>query len=164
MSSLAKEKSLSHPSPSTLVVGKMHKEAQQAAGGPTYLGGTSTNKESRADEISKKIKLEDLSDLMKDTRSAFLTPDSPQDEPIIVSDKSEEEETAKDKDTHTTSHDVPEDTSVPHLSTPKLAQIQELMAQVHLLQSQKEKLEQQKGKAEAEVASLKARPSYPDIN
>ncbi|GJZ26716.1 hypothetical protein Tco_0570969 [Tanacetum coccineum] len=52
---------------------------------------SSTNEESRADEISKKIKLEDLSDLMKDTRSAFFTPDSPQDEPIIVLDKSEEE-------------------------------------------------------------------------
>ncbi|GKB83302.1 hypothetical protein Tco_0950197 [Tanacetum coccineum] len=35
---------------------------------------------------------------------------------------------------------------------------------IHLLQSQKEKLEQQKAKAKEEVASLKARPSYPDIN
>ncbi|GJV95812.1 retrovirus-related pol polyprotein from transposon TNT 1-94 [Tanacetum coccineum] len=75
------------------------------------------------------------SDLMKDTRSALFTPDSPQDEPIIVSYESEEKETKKDKDTHTASHD-----------------------------SQKEKLEQQKVKAEAEVASLKARPSYLDIN
>ncbi|GJT51294.1 retrovirus-related pol polyprotein from transposon TNT 1-94 [Tanacetum coccineum] len=90
-----------------------------------------TNEESRADEISKKIKLEDLSDLLKDTRSAFFTPDSLQDEPIIVSDESEEEEAKKD-DTHATFHD--------------------------------NKLEQQKVKAEAEVASLKARPSYPDIN
>ncbi|GJU68737.1 hypothetical protein Tco_1254996 [Tanacetum coccineum] len=123
-----------------------------------------TNEESRADEISKKIKLEDLSDLLKDTRSTFFTPDSPQDEPIIVSNESEEEETEKDKDTHATSHNIPEDTSVPHPPSPKSAQIQELMAQVHLLQSQKEKLEQQKAKAEEEVASLKARPSYPDIN
>ncbi|GJR12611.1 hypothetical protein Tco_0795263 [Tanacetum coccineum] len=38
------------------------------------------------------------------------------------------------------------------------------MAQVHLLQSQKEELEQAKVKAEAEVASLKVKPSYPDIN
>nr|GEZ86543.1 hypothetical protein [Tanacetum cinerariifolium] len=36
-----KDKSLSHHSPSTLVVGEMHKEAQQAAGGPTSLGATS---------------------------------------------------------------------------------------------------------------------------
>ncbi|GJT86683.1 retrovirus-related pol polyprotein from transposon TNT 1-94 [Tanacetum coccineum] len=90
-----------------------------------------TNEESRADEISKKIKLEDLSDLLKDTRSAFFTPDSPQDEPIIISDESEEEEEVeKDKDTHATSHDVPEDTSIPHPPFPKLAQIQELMAQL----------------------------------
>ncbi|GJX46683.1 hypothetical protein Tco_0271873 [Tanacetum coccineum] len=31
----------SHPSPPTLVVGEMHKEAQQAAGGSTSLGATS---------------------------------------------------------------------------------------------------------------------------
>ncbi|GJX78119.1 hypothetical protein Tco_0324930 [Tanacetum coccineum] len=40
-SSLAKDKSPSHPSPPTPVVGEMHKEAQQAAGGPTSLGATS---------------------------------------------------------------------------------------------------------------------------
>ncbi|GKD53927.1 hypothetical protein Tco_1287314 [Tanacetum coccineum] len=174
----------------------MHKETQQAAGGPTSLEATSkegahpqlssghdasadstaeadpgnsapndsiptqqdltksgedglktahpdsgTNEESRADDISKKIKLEDLSDLLKNTRSAFFTPDSPQDEPIIVSDESEEEEeVAKDKETHASSHDV------------------------ELLQSQKDELEKQKAKAKAGVASLKARPSYPDIN
>ncbi|GJZ78546.1 hypothetical protein Tco_0643383 [Tanacetum coccineum] len=99
------------------------------------------NKKSRANDISKKIKMEDLSDLLKDTRSAFFTPDSPQDEHIIVSDESEEEETKKDKDTYATSHDIPKDTL-----------------------SQKEKMEQQKAKAKEEVASLKVRPPYPDIN
>ncbi|GJZ10982.1 hypothetical protein Tco_0545741 [Tanacetum coccineum] len=54
-----------------------------------------TNEESRADEISKKIKLEDLSDLLKDTRSAFFTLNSLQDEPIIVSDESEERKLKK---------------------------------------------------------------------
>ncbi|GJS83255.1 hypothetical protein Tco_0749796 [Tanacetum coccineum] len=58
----------------------------------TAQTNSSTNEESKADEISKKIKLEDLSDLLKDTRSAFFTPDFLQDEPIIVSDESEEEE------------------------------------------------------------------------
>nr|GEU50374.1 hypothetical protein [Tanacetum cinerariifolium] len=97
-------------------------------------------------------KLEDLSNILKDTRSAFFTPDSPTNKPIIVSNESEEEKNVeKDKDTG--------DTSVPPHSSLKSAQIQELMAQ-----SQKEKLEQQKTKAEEEVASLKARPSYPDIN
>ncbi|GKD99101.1 hypothetical protein Tco_1382998, partial [Tanacetum coccineum] len=157
-SSSAKDKSPSHPLPPTLVVGEMHKEAHQAAGGPTSLRATSkegahpqlstginpsvlvdqtksardglktahtdsgTNEESRADEISKKIKLEDLSDLLKDTRSAFFTPDSLQDKPIIVSDENEEEEAEKD-DTHATSHDVPDDTSIPHPPSLKSAQI-----------------------------------------
>ncbi|GJS94905.1 hypothetical protein Tco_0801873 [Tanacetum coccineum] len=130
-SSLAMDTSPSHPSPPTPVVGEMHKEAQQAAGGPTYLGDTSkdeahpqlnngsnpsvlvdktksagdglktahtdsgASKKSEADEISKKVKLEDLSDILKDTRSAFFTPDSLTDEPIIISDESEEEEAKK---------------------------------------------------------------------
>ncbi|GJS83947.1 hypothetical protein Tco_0750488 [Tanacetum coccineum] len=178
----------SHHSPSTLVVGEIPKEAQQAAGDLTSLGATheegahpqlssgtnpsvlvdktkydgnglkaahidsGINKESRDDEISKKIKLEDLLNLVKDTRSAFFTPNSPQDEPIIVLDESGEEKNEKDKDTHTTSHDVPVDTSVPHPPSPESAQIQVLMARVHLFQSQKEKLEQQKAKAKAELA------------
>ncbi|GJW47194.1 hypothetical protein Tco_0078840 [Tanacetum coccineum] len=72
--------------------------------------------ESGANDISPKVgKLEDLSDILKDTRSAFFTPDSPTDEPIIVLEESEEEENAKnDKDT--------KDTSTPPPS-PKLAQI-----------------------------------------
>ncbi|GJZ47199.1 hypothetical protein Tco_0601031, partial [Tanacetum coccineum] len=177
--SLAKDKSLRHPSPPTPVVGEMHNETQQAAGGPTSLGATSeerahpqhssghdalayladpgisvpnpsvlvdktkstrdglktahtksgANEESGADEISKKIKMEDLLDLLKDTRSAFFTLDSPTDEPIIVKDESKEE------DTEATSHDVPEDTSVPPSPSLKSAKIQELMAQVHLIQS-----------------------------
>ncbi|GJZ36503.1 hypothetical protein Tco_0582694 [Tanacetum coccineum] len=40
-SSSAKNKILSHPLPPTPVVGEMHKEAQQAAGGLTSLGATS---------------------------------------------------------------------------------------------------------------------------
>ncbi|GKE04015.1 hypothetical protein Tco_1396033 [Tanacetum coccineum] len=41
-SSLAKDKIPSHPSPLTLVVGEMHKEAQQAASGPTSLEATTS--------------------------------------------------------------------------------------------------------------------------
>ncbi|GJV87649.1 hypothetical protein Tco_1531587, partial [Tanacetum coccineum] len=215
-SSSAKDKSLSHPSVSTPVAAEMHKETQQAAGGPTSLGATSeegarpqlrvdystdsiaeadpgisthndsipeqqdktkyardglknhtdlgTSEESRSDEISKKIKLEDLSNLIQDTRSAFLTLDSPQDEPIIILNESEEEETKRYEDTHATYYDGPKDTSIPHPLSPKSVQIQELMAHVLLLQSQKLKLEQQKEKAEAEVAFLKAQSLYPDVN
>ncbi|GJV49916.1 hypothetical protein Tco_1440128 [Tanacetum coccineum] len=99
------------------------------------------NEESRANDISLKVKLEDLSDILKDTRFAFFTPNSLPNEPIIVSDESEEEEeVAKDKDTEATYHDV------------------------HLLQSENEELEQEKEKAKAEVASMKAKPSYSDIH
>nr|GEV76269.1 retrovirus-related Pol polyprotein from transposon TNT 1-94 [Tanacetum cinerariifolium] len=153
-SSSAKDNSPSHPSPPTPMVGEMHKEAQQAVGGLTSLRATSkerahpqlssdstakadpgpsapndsippqqsTSKELGADEISKKVKLEDLADLLKDTRSAFFTPDSPPDEPINVLDESDQEE------------------------------------------SQKKELEQLKAAAKAKVASLKAKPLYPDIN
>ncbi|GKA23723.1 hypothetical protein Tco_0709756 [Tanacetum coccineum] len=98
-SSSAMDTSPSHHSPPILVVGEMHKEAQQVAGGPTSLRDTS--EDGAHPQLS--IKLEDLSDNLKDTRSAFFTPDSPTDEPIIVTDKSEEEENAKnDKDTEDT--------------------------------------------------------------
>nr|GEZ28201.1 hypothetical protein [Tanacetum cinerariifolium] len=75
---------------------------------------SSSNKESGADDILRNVKLEDLADILKDTRSAFFTSDSPTDEPIIV--------------------------------------------------SYKKGLEQAKVTVEAEVASMKAKPSYPDIN
>ncbi|GJT54901.1 hypothetical protein Tco_0989955 [Tanacetum coccineum] len=131
----------------------------------TAYTNSGANEESRADDILLKVKLEDLSDILKDTRFVFFTPDSLPDEPIIISDESEEEkEVAKDKDTKATSHDVPKDTLVPPPPSPKSAQIQELMAQVHLLQSQKEELEQAKAKTKSEVASMKAKPSYPNIN
>ncbi|GJY00593.1 hypothetical protein Tco_0357611 [Tanacetum coccineum] len=109
-SSSAMDTSPSHPSPPTPMVGEMHKEAHQAAGGPTSLGATNksksggdglktthttsgANEESRAHDISQKVKLEDLSNILKDTRCAFFTSDSLTDEPII----SQKEELEKAK-------------------------------------------------------------------
>nr|GEW48685.1 reverse transcriptase domain-containing protein [Tanacetum cinerariifolium] len=100
-----------------------------------------TNKESRADDISKKIKLKDLSEFLKDIRSVFFTLDSSQDDPIIVTDESEEEDADKE-DTPDTSHNMPKDTSLPPPSSLKSDQIQDLMAQVQLLKSSKDELEQ----------------------
>ncbi|GJS80457.1 hypothetical protein Tco_0730338 [Tanacetum coccineum] len=182
-SSSAKDKSPSHPSPPTpmnmdegtknysfdhIFAGSNPNvlvDKTKSAGDGLKIAHTDSgiNEESRADDISKKINLEDLLEFLKDTRSAFFTLDSPQDDPIIITDESEEEDVGKE-DTHDTSHDMPEDTSVPPPPSPKSAQIQELMAQVQLLQSQKNELEQQKATAEAKVASLKVRPSYLDVN
>ncbi|GJT42215.1 hypothetical protein Tco_0950930 [Tanacetum coccineum] len=125
--SLAKDKILSHHLPPTPVVGEMHKEAQKAAGGPTSLGATS--EEGAHPQLSSENNSGGFIRILKDTRSAFFTPDSPQDDLIIVTDESEEEEAGKE-DTHDTSHDVPEDTLVPPPPSPKSSQIQELMAQL----------------------------------
>ncbi|GJS42464.1 hypothetical protein Tco_0567507 [Tanacetum coccineum] len=150
-SSSAKDKGPSHPSPPMPVVGEMHKEAQQAAGGLTYLGDTS--KEGAYPQLNSELdasidstakadlrnsapndSIPTQQDQTKSAGDGLKTAHTNSDEPIIVSDEREEEEVEKD-DTHATSYD-----------------------------SQKEKLEQQKGKAEEEVTSLKARPSYLDIN
>nr|GEU89964.1 putative reverse transcriptase domain-containing protein [Tanacetum cinerariifolium] len=98
-----------------------------------------TNKESRADDISKKIKLEDLSEFLKDIRSVFFTLDSSQDDPIIVTDESEEDDADKE-DTADTSHIMPKDTSLPPPSSLKSDQIQELMAQEAKGKSEKNRL------------------------
>ncbi|GKE42312.1 hypothetical protein Tco_1469596 [Tanacetum coccineum] len=127
----------------------------------TNLG---TNEESRSGKISKTIKLEDLSNLMQDTRSDFIDTYSPKDKPIIITDESEEEQAERYKDTHATSHDEPKDTSGPHPPSPKSFQLQELKDQVLLLQSQNFMLKQQQEKVEAEVAFLKAQPLYPNVN
>ncbi|GKF73246.1 hypothetical protein Tco_0219578, partial [Tanacetum coccineum] len=56
-------------------------KAKSAGDGLKTANTTSgANKESRADDISQKVKLEDLSDILKDTRFAFFTPDSLTDE------------------------------------------------------------------------------------
>ncbi|GJV83524.1 hypothetical protein Tco_1523422 [Tanacetum coccineum] len=131
-SRLAKDKSPSYPSPSTLVVSEMHKEAHRAVGGPTSLGAT--NKEGAHPQLSSGTNPSVLVDQTKSIRDRLKTAQTDSDEPIIISDESEEEEeVAKDKESHASFSD-------------------------------KDELEQQKAKAKAEVASLKARPSYPDIN
>ncbi|GJY32966.1 hypothetical protein Tco_0417435 [Tanacetum coccineum] len=77
--------------PSALV----DKTKSTGVGLKTAHTNSGASKKSGDDQISKKIKLEDLSNLLKDTRSAFFTPDSPTDEPIIILDESEEEEVEK---------------------------------------------------------------------
>nr|GEV24410.1 hypothetical protein [Tanacetum cinerariifolium] len=68
----------SETNPSVLI------DTTKSAGGRLKTMHTSlgTNGESRSDEISKKIKLEDLSNIMQDTRSNFISTDF--SKPIIV--------------------------------------------------------------------------------
>ncbi|GJS19365.1 hypothetical protein Tco_0447997 [Tanacetum coccineum] len=88
-----------------------------------------TNKESRNGETSSKMKLEDLSQFMHDTRSDSLAPNS-LDEPIIVSDVSDAEEDAEaNTSTHDAAHDKPEDIPASHPSSPNSVQLQELKDQ-----------------------------------
>ncbi|GJS44329.1 hypothetical protein Tco_0569372 [Tanacetum coccineum] len=147
-SSSAKDKSLSHHSPPTPVVGEMHEEAQQVAGGPTSLGDTS--EEGAHPQLSSNSIAEadpglsapnDSIPSQQGTNPSVLVDQTKSNGDRLKtahtnSDESEEEEeVSKDKDTHASSHDVPEDTSIPHPPSPKSAQIKELMAQVQLLQS-----------------------------
>ncbi|GJV42222.1 hypothetical protein Tco_1420662 [Tanacetum coccineum] len=118
---------IEEPKPSftpTPVVGEIDKEAQQSAIGPTSLGPP----------VKKEPTLNSV--MTQDLPSLLLTP--PTNEPIIVSDESEEEEVKEAKQPLDNSQDIPKDTS--------------------------NELEHQKVAAEAEAASLKAKPSYPDIN
>ncbi|GKC32374.1 hypothetical protein Tco_1039668 [Tanacetum coccineum] len=72
-----------------------------------------------------------LVDKTKSAGDGFKTAHIDLDEPIIISDESEEEEeVANDKYTDATFHDVPEDTSVPPPPSPKSSQIQELIDQL----------------------------------
>ncbi|GJV34953.1 hypothetical protein Tco_1407430 [Tanacetum coccineum] len=154
----AKDKSPSHLSPSTPVVSEMHKEAHRAVGGPTSLGATS--KEGAHPQLSSGMSAFNLikpilfsffhlhfestlgHDVLADSTAeadpGLSAPNdsipSQQDEPIIISDESEEEE--------------------------EVAKDKESHASSH----DNDELKQQKAKVEAEVASMKARLSYPDIN
>nr|GEX69893.1 retrotransposon protein, putative, unclassified [Tanacetum cinerariifolium] len=89
------EAELGNSSPNDSIHAQQDQTKSARDGLKTAHTNSGTNKEPRADEISKKIKLEDLSDLLKNTRSVFFTLDSPQDEPIIISDESKEEEVEK---------------------------------------------------------------------
>ncbi|GJT20859.1 hypothetical protein Tco_0890796 [Tanacetum coccineum] len=130
-----------------------HSKATTRAGGPTSFGTTSSKKGHT---------LSSVVDMVEGTKNHSFDPIFVGSNPSVLVDKTKSVGDGL-KTAHTDS-DVPKDTSVPHPPSLRLAQIQELIVQVHLLQSQKKELEQQKAAAKAEAESLKAKPSYPDIN
>nr|GEY12726.1 hypothetical protein [Tanacetum cinerariifolium] len=89
------------------------------------------------EETSNTIKLEDLAKLVSHVQTCFKVLDSPEDDPVIVVDDSDEDE--KDE-VHATENVKTKDTSVPTSSSPRSSQSQELTNQVFILQSQKHKL------------------------
>ncbi|GKD06856.1 hypothetical protein Tco_1181830 [Tanacetum coccineum] len=117
-------------------------------------GAISIARQVEEEEASNSIKLEDLVKLVSNVQPSFKDLDSPEDDPVIVVDDSDED---KEDEVHTT-----EDTSVLKSLSPKSSQIQELTNQVLIHQSQKHKLKLEKNKAEAKVAILKAQPSFPN--
>ncbi|GKD50791.1 hypothetical protein Tco_1279767 [Tanacetum coccineum] len=148
-SSLAMDSNPSQTSASTLVVAEVHKEDQQATGGPTFLGVTSearANPQLRVsfiarqvekEEASITINLEDLAKLVLNVQPSFKDLDSPEDDHVIVVDDSDEDE---EVEVHTTTNAETKDTS-----------------------SQKHKLELEKNKAEAEAALLEAQPTFLNV-
>nr|GEX66717.1 hypothetical protein [Tanacetum cinerariifolium] len=139
MSSSAMDTNPSQPPGFTPVDVGMHKEDQQVTGGPTSIGVTSkegshpclssvkgantiskhideANLEgdefTSHDEISKEIKLEDLSKIVQNVKADFMDLDSLEDDPIIVVDESEDDEEDKDEGIHVDSNDETKDTLV----------------------------------------------------
>ncbi|GJT09733.1 hypothetical protein Tco_0856775 [Tanacetum coccineum] len=85
------------------------------------------------EEASRTIKLEDLAKLVSNVQPSFKDLDSPEDDPVIIIESDAEE----DDGIHATDNVETKDTS--------------------------HKLELEKNKAEAEVALLKAQPSFPNM-
>ncbi|GJT83089.1 hypothetical protein Tco_1057431 [Tanacetum coccineum] len=104
------------------------------------------------------IKLEDLSEMVKDIGVEAMDLDSlKDDQPRLISSKDE-------ADIQSESHAESEDTSaLQRPPSPKCIQIQDLTNQVLLLQSQNFKLEKAQAAHEAETALLKAQPSFPNV-
>ncbi|GKE15701.1 hypothetical protein Tco_1423278 [Tanacetum coccineum] len=123
-SSLAMESNPSQTSTSTPVVAEMRKEDQQETGGPTSLGVTSevraSPQRSSGDDVSIVSTAE--ADPGKSAPTDFVPQqqskdlDSPEDDPIIVVDDSDEDEEADE--VHATTNVEIEDTSVPKSSSP----------------------------------------------
>ncbi|GJS24700.1 hypothetical protein Tco_0453332 [Tanacetum coccineum] len=153
-SSSTMESNLSQTSASTPMVTEMHKEDQQATGGPKSLGVTSEEKadpqlssdqtqfvsegletvltqpitgkwassiarQVEGEEASRIIKLEDLAKLVSHVQPSFKDLNSPEDDPIIVVDDSDEDEEADKDEVHTTTNAETEDASVPKSSSPR---------------------------------------------
>ncbi|GJY09009.1 hypothetical protein Tco_0377194 [Tanacetum coccineum] len=177
----------SHPSPPTLVVGEIHKEAQQAAGGPTSLGATSeegahlqlssaSGHDASADSIAEADpgisapsdfvpQQQGMNEGTKNTSYDHIIAGS---NPSVLVYKTK---SAGDglKTAHTTSG-ANKTSRADDISQKAIIVLdeseedEEVAKDKDTKDTSKEELEQAKVKVEAGVASMKAKPSYPDIN
>ncbi|GKC98726.1 hypothetical protein Tco_1169001, partial [Tanacetum coccineum] len=112
---------------------------------------SSIAKQVKEEEASSTIKLEDLVKLVSYVQPSFKDLDSPEDDPVIVVDDSDEDE---DDEVHATKNVKTEDTSVPKSSSPRSFQTLqwELPAEFLVVQSQDEMVH-------AKLKTLDALPS-----
>ncbi|GJZ69698.1 reverse transcriptase domain-containing protein [Tanacetum coccineum] len=82
--------------------------------GPSFIA-----RQVEEEEESRTIKLEDLEKLVLNVRPSFKYLDSPEDDPIIVVDDSNEDDEAGKDGVHTTTNAKTEDVSVPKSSSPR---------------------------------------------
>ncbi|GJZ66577.1 hypothetical protein Tco_0623273 [Tanacetum coccineum] len=83
----------------------------------TRKGASSIARQVEEDEASRTIKLEDLSKLVSSVQPSFKDLDSPEDDPLIVVDDSDEDEEADE--VHATINVETGDSSVPKTSSPR---------------------------------------------
>nr|GEW12913.1 retrovirus-related Pol polyprotein from transposon TNT 1-94 [Tanacetum cinerariifolium] len=128
-----KDKSPSHHSPPTLVVGEMHKEAHQASCGPKSIGATS--KEGAHPQLSSGSNPNVLVDKTKSARDGLKTVNTESS-----ANESDQKEVEKAKETPATSQNVPEDTSVAELKNIQWELLAEFLDLPHLASLVQEKL------------------------
>nr|GEY16984.1 hypothetical protein [Tanacetum cinerariifolium] len=110
------------------------------------------------DDVTREIKLEDLSKLVKNVVIETMNLDSLEDDqPFIVQDDEDEE-------VHVEAHAESEGTLVSQTPpSPKTIKIRKLSTQLLLLQSQNLKLEEKKADFKAKVALLSTQSSFPNV-
>ncbi|GJT24816.1 hypothetical protein Tco_0894753 [Tanacetum coccineum] len=84
----------------------------------TRKRASSIARQVKEEKASRTIKLEDLAKLVSHVQPSFEDLDSPEDDPIIVVDGSDEDEEVDKYEVHTTINDETEDASVPKSSSP----------------------------------------------
>ncbi|GKD21751.1 hypothetical protein Tco_1223454 [Tanacetum coccineum] len=123
----------------------------------TDKGANNIAKQIKEMEASTTIKLEDLVKLVQNVQPSFKDLDSPEDDPIIVVDDSDEDEEADNHGLHATSNIKTKDASVPKSSSPMSSQIQELTN--HELPAEFLSMPTQVETVQAKLKTLDALPS-----